>query len=98
MDWRGSPLRLAAAEAPAALVQTVAKLAGAAPLEANHLAPSRLHAPDAAFVRYGSHALLMWTRAGLALALVALGGAMLLARRGAAGQSTGKAFSSMPPQ
>lgn len=83
--WRGSPLRRAAAEAPAALVQTVAKLAGAAPLEATHLAPSRLHAPDAAFVRYGSHALLQWTRAGLALALVALGGALLLAaRRGAA--------------
>jgi hypothetical protein len=71
--WRASPLLLAVAEAPAAVGQTLRKLAGAAPLEATHLEPARLHAPDAAFVRYGSHALLQWTRAGLALALAALG-------------------------
>jgi hypothetical protein len=76
--WKGSPLVRAATEVPAALGQTLGKLAGVTPLEATHLEPSRLHAPDVAFVRYGSHALLQWTRAGLALALAALGLAVWL--------------------
>lgn len=74
--WRKSPLVLAAAEAPEALAQAAAKLLGTAPLEATHLEPGRLHAPDAAFVRYGSHALLQWARGGLALALFTLAGAV----------------------
>jgi len=79
--WRASPLILAAREAPAAASQAVRKLAGALPLEATHLEPGRLHAPDAAFVRYGSHALLQWTRRGITLAVLAVVGAALLAIR-----------------
>ncbi len=99
-SWRASPLFLAAAEAPAAVGQTLRKLAGAAPLEATHLEPTRLHAPDAAFVRYGSHALLQVTRGAMVLAALALGLAILVVwgaeRRPP--QAGGKAFSSMPPQ
>lgn len=99
-SWRASPLFLAAAEAPAAVGQTLGKLAGAAPLEATHLEPTRLHAPDAAFVRYGSHALLQVTRGAMVLAALALGLAILVVwgaeRRPP--QAGGKAFSSMPPQ
>jgi len=96
--WKESPLVLALAEAPEALGQAVSKTLGQAPLEATHLRPSQLHAPDTAFVRYGSHALLQWARGALAIALVALAGAAVAAWRSPGRQSGGNALWSIPPQ
>jgi hypothetical protein len=78
MIWDGpeTPLAFHAARAPAALAETARLLLGRTPLPGPD-EKSRPGLPDLAFAHYGSHALLEWTRAWLALpallAAVALG-------------------------
>lgn len=87
---RDSPLVTAAVALPGAVAQTWGRLTGRTPFTSDDGAPRY---PDAAFVRYGSHALLQWTRAGLALALIFGGCAFVAARR-----IDQKALLSRPPQ
>jgi hypothetical protein len=86
----GSPILAAAAEFPGAVRETAARLAGGVPFAPDDGSPRY---PDAAFVRYGSHALLQWSRAGLALTALFYGLALAAARR-----LDQKACSSIPPQ
>ncbi|KAB2965746.1 MAG: hypothetical protein F9K18_06330 [Thermoanaerobaculia bacterium] len=86
-----SPLAVHARALPHAVSETARLLAGRAPLP-GPAEKNRPGLPDLAFARYGSHALLQWTRALGALALVA--GALA----GVAAVRAQKALLSRPPQ
>lgn len=98
-----SPLLLSLAHLPRAIATTAAKLAGRQALGEAGRPLSGPRFPDFACEHYGSHALLVWTRAcflfaALALGL-ALGVALAMARRARDGGSRGqKALLSSPPQ
>ena len=99
--WRltESPLLQAIAELPAAVRATTAKLLGRQALGEAGLPASGPRFPDFAFEHYGSHALLVWTRACFLVALLALTLAAALARRpGASRPQDQKALLSRPPQ
>jgi hypothetical protein len=92
--WRieRSPIVANLAELPRGLALTISKLVETDDRRATGEALTRSAMPDFAFVRYGSHALLNWTRAGLLL------GAGLLAAAAALAVRAQKAFESRPPQ
>ncbi len=76
-EWAftSAPWLQAARELPAAVSDTVSKLLGLKKLARSpQSVPETLHAPDFAFVRYGSHRLLKRTRSALLL-----GGTLLIA-------------------
>lgn len=76
-----APWIAAGAELPEALLQTYRKLVGLEPLQDIHVAGAQaLHAPDFAFVRYGSHALLQLTRVFLLAGGLFLGWTLLQLR------------------
>jgi len=87
-----SPLLAHLRELPAALPLAVDKLVAVSGERATGAGLAEAGVPDVAFVRYGSHALLSWTRGALLLALLLLAAAALAAKR------TQKALLSSPPQ
>ena len=91
-----SPLLRSLAYVPEGVVVTAAKLSGRMAIRDEKAANSSLQFPDFAFVRYGSHALLNWTRGSFLLAALALAVAIGLAK--GAGGSAQKALLSSPPQ
>jgi hypothetical protein len=90
-DVGRSPLVRALERLPDAGALSLRKLTAAGPW-ASGRALAAEGGPDFAFVRYGSHALLQWTRAALVLFVLLLGAAALAAARAQ------KALLSRPPQ
>ncbi len=94
-----SPVLLSLAHLPRAFATTAAKLAGRQALGEAGRPLSGPRFPDFACEHYGSHALLVWTRACFLFAALALGLALAMARRARDGGSQGqKALLSSPPQ
>jgi hypothetical protein len=91
-----SPLLDHLGELPRALSVTATKLATTDDAGATGAALAEAGVPDFAFVRYGSHALLQWTRAMLVAFAGLLAAATFSAAR--AGRPTQKALLSIPPQ
>ncbi len=97
-EWqaRESPLIESLAYLPEAVGVTAAKFAGRSPLGEAGRPERGPRFPDFAFEHYGSHALLVWSRACFLVAALAMGIAIGLARR--AREPAQKALLSSPPQ
>ncbi|MGE0641055.1 MAG: phospholipid carrier-dependent glycosyltransferase [Thermoanaerobaculia bacterium] len=80
---------------PEAVRRTTAELVGVRPVGMSEGEGEKESIPDFAYARYGSHALLQWSRRAFALALILLVSAAILARRSRSDQ---KALLSSPPQ
>jgi hypothetical protein len=87
-----SPLLVQLRELPQAVPLAVAKLFAFSGDLATGAGLAKAGVPDVAFARYGSHALLSWTRGALLLSLVLFVAATLVAKRAQ------KALLSRPPQ
>lgn len=99
--WRldESPLLQALELLPRAAATTASKLLGRSALGEAGRPLTGPRFPDFAFEHYGSHALLVWTRGCFAVAALALGLALAVARRARGDDSPAqKALLSRPPQ
>lgn len=97
-DAARSPLVHHLEQLPSAGWTTLQKLTGRLPVLSATESAAQSGSPDFAFVRYGSHSLLGWTRASLAIFLLALGGAVGCCRIRRPTIRSQKASASSPPQ